>query len=81
MTRSSFQQGWVERRKRKNGFVWLLRYRERDASRKNGWRIRSETLRNCGGKKEALRELERRMREVNEFNNGSSRQPKVTFAE
>ena len=81
MTCSSFQKGWVERRIRKNGFVWLLRYRERDASRKDGWRIRSETLRHCEGKKEASKELERRMREVNELNNGSSRQPQVTLAE
>ena len=81
MTRLSYQRGWVEKRKRKNGYVWLLRYRVRDASLKTGWRIHCETLKHCRSKKEALQVLERRMREVNTLNNGPGRLPEVSFAE
>ncbi len=72
-TRSSFQRGWVEKRKRQNGWVWLMRYRIRDASKPSGWRIKAESLRNASGKKEALQLLEKRMREINESNAGNSR--------
>lgn len=81
MTRSSFQRGWLEKRKRKNSVVWLLRYRVRDTSQKNGWRIQCETLRNCPSKKAALNVLERRMREVNALNNDPNRSVEITLRE
>lgn len=81
MTRSSFQRGWVEKRKTKEGHVWLLRYRVRDVSRKDGWRIQTEVLRNCPNKKAALRVLQTRMREVNALNNSVKPSPSLTFRE
>ncbi len=81
MTRSSFQRGWVEKRKRKNGVVWLLRYRVRDASRKGGWRTPCETLKNCPSKKAARKVLVRRMGEINALNNGPGLSTGITLGE
>lgn len=80
-TRSSYQRGYVEQRQRKDSFVYLLRWRVRDPSAKNGWRFHSETLRDCPSKKAAFRELDRRMREVNIMNNGATRPIPTTFRE
>ena len=77
-TRSSFQHGYVEKRKRKNGIAYVLRWRVRDPGAKNGWRIKSETLRGCPNKKTAMRELDMRIREVNLVNNGADRPSPAT---
>ena len=80
-TRSSFQHGYVEQRKRKNGIAYVLRWRVRDPGAKNGWRIKSETLRGCPNKKTAMRELDMRIREVNLVNNGTDKPSPATFSE
>lgn len=65
-TRSSYQRGWLEQRKQKNGKkVYLIRWWVRDATTQSGWKKKSETLKECTDKKEALRELDKRLRRVN----------------
>jgi len=70
MTRPSFQCGWIEKRKRKGGSVFLLRYRVRDPHTNSGWRITTETLRQCQDMREAKQRLQERMVEINARNNG-----------
>jgi len=66
-TRQTFQQGYVsDPIRRRNGVVFVIRYRIRDASGK--WQHRSETLHGMSGKKAARGVLEQRLREASNRN-------------
>ncbi len=82
-SRLSVQRGWVEERrlKKKGEVVYMLRYRIRDESAPNGWRLCSEDAR-VRSKRAAQRLLQQRMLEVNEANARSeSPQWRITFQE
>jgi integrase len=66
-TRSSYQRGWIEKRTRQDGTkVFVLRWWERrkDVS---GWVKKSRRVKDCQ-KKDARKELDRLMKQVNEQN-------------
>lgn len=66
-TRQIFQQGYVsDPIHRRNGVVFVIRYRIRDASGK--WQHRSETLHGMSGKKAARGVLQQRLREASNSN-------------
>ena len=66
-TRQTFQQGYVsDPIRRRNGVVFVIRYRIRTASGK--WQHRSETLHGLSGKKAARGVLEQRLREASNCN-------------
>ena len=72
MARTSYQKGSIRKQERSYGTVYELRYRLR---RKAGWSEKAEELRNekgdlCKTQKEALRVAEKRMKVVNQSNNG-----------
>ena len=67
-TRSSYQRGWMERRKRNGKNMYMIRWHVRDASAPSGWRKRSEILKKCNSSKDARRQLDERMRTINEEN-------------
>ena len=91
MARKSYQKGRIEQRPRKNGLVYVLRYRLREGG---AWRERTEELVNDRGHpckaqtgravtQEARRAADRRMIEINDLNNGAlaSIKPSRTVAE
>jgi integrase len=77
--RDSCQRGIVELQDRKDGAIWTIRYRVRDEKSATGWRQKREKLPHCKSKKEAQRELGKRVGEANTTNNGPDRVV-VTFA-
>jgi len=81
MARTSYQRGRIEPRKRKWGMVWVLRYRVRD----NTGRMRiekTEQLAGCKSEKEARRQADKRMVEINRLNSQIvTGQTNLTFAQ
>jgi len=71
-TRMSFQDGWIEVKKRKHRTQFLLRYWVRDLSWPEGWKKKSEILKGCTTRKQAERERIRRMEEINKSNQASA---------
>ena len=49
----SFQDGWIEVKKRKHRTQFLLRYWVRDLSWPEGWKKKSEILKGCTTRKQA----------------------------
>ena len=79
-TRSSYQRGWIEERSRKIGEkVYVMRWNVRDPQASNGWSKRSKILKGCDSKKDALRELDDWVREVNQGNNVRVAETPMTF--
>jgi len=68
----SFQDGWIEVKKRKHRTQFLLRYWVRDLSWPEGWKKKSEILKGCTTRKQAERERIRRMEEINKSNQASA---------
>lgn len=73
MARNSYQKGRIEQRSRKQGSVYVLRYRLRQG---DSWIEKTEELtvdnkRPCKSPKEAQKAADTRMRQVNAFNNGA----------
>jgi integrase len=66
MTRSTYQKGSVQKRKRKNRTIYVLRYRLRDGSQ---WIEKTEELK-ASTDREARRAADVRMVEINNRNNG-----------
>jgi integrase len=65
MARSSYQKGVVAKQERKQGIVWVLRYRLRSV---DGWIEKTEILPSATGKKDAREKGDERMKEINRLN-------------
>lgn len=76
LARLSYQQGRIEKRRRKHGVVYVLRYRLRN---NNQWSEKTEELRDCKTERQARARRDARMAEVNKLNNGEKRN--LTVAE
>jgi hypothetical protein len=77
MARTSYQEGSIKRVKRKQGLVYVLRYRLRSG---DGWIEKTEELPGCKDKKEAREAADKRMVKINELNSRQQRRA-VTVAE
>lgn len=67
MTRSTYQKGSVQKRKRKNRIIYVLRYRLRDGDK---WINKTEEITGKATEREARRAADARMVEINNQNNG-----------
>lgn len=77
MARASYQKGRIEQRERKNGLLWVLRYRLRQGTK---WIEKTEELGSFKGEKEARKAADLKMVEINHLNS-KSRTRTVTVAE
>jgi integrase len=68
MARTSYQKGTIKARKRKQGTVWVLRYRLRAG---DSWTEKTEALEGCSNRKEARKAADQRMLEINRLNSSS----------
>lgn len=77
--RQSYQRGCVVERQYDYGKVFMLRFRARKPD--GGWMQKTETLRDCPNKKQALKRLEERLKEINSSNGGSVERSEKQFSD
>ena len=70
VARLTYQKGSVEKRSRKHGVVYVLRYRLRNNDK---WSEKTEELRGCENQRQAMRHAAVRMAEINQYNNRDKR--------
>ena len=78
--RKTYQQGSVVERRYEYGTAYILRYRRRTIDGR--WEEKSETLSDCQTKKDALKVLATRLKDVNEKNGrADANEPERTFSD